>query len=568
MSVKDMQTAAALLASKLWKAGPSEDGPDRFQEHPNPYCDCNGMPVASACFEISCALSLLDNPGRAAEVLAALGSRASELVDRVYVGDPAWGNRQFPETMVCTKKYGRTVRDIFDERILGQFSPASNQPGRCVSCREENWQRSSGSLRAEQVESVSEEDWRGLPRGKSSLDFDADVRSRSGRGYPWLAEHLRWRPASGSWGAEDFGNLLLKVKAINEIGSLCDQMMRPHGGDVGLPVVAWMTGLTEEEVTARYRTNRQHVRVKDFDTVEQRGRVERAVTSEHFAHVNGGSASLGNKEMVRNKDGQFGDFFDVNESFEGLGSWEAKAKRASNKWRKKKGAGLYTAADVRESLLQALYMQDQERVKAGAPMKESQPSRPGLLSDEAVKKMPQEFGGLGLPRLLEGHSLRHGVGLNTWKLFGKYFQGSLREDLPFGGCHSGGSTDGLLGAAMLSEEDIHGRPEVVLPLGLAISAFMNFGGYHSFVETIPIFETYAEKGRRFKVSVAKGEGLALYPRYLELLRTFAPGAAEAASKFLEAERALRAKAAAEGKAPSETFRHMWDVPNEDDSDDD
>lgn len=93
---------------------------------------------------------------------------------------------------------------------------------------------------------------------------------------------------------------------------------------------------------------------------------------------------------------------------------------------------------------------------------------------------------------------------------------------------------------------------------------MNYGGYHSFVETIPIFETFATPGKRFQVSVPIGEGARLYPRYLRILQTYAPGACETATKLLELERALRDRAAAEEKSPSVETRRIWDAPGEDD----
>ena len=170
--------------------------------------------------------------------------------------------------------------------------------------------------------------------------------------------------------------------------------------------------------------------------------------------------------------------------------------------------------------------------RQGQPIKDSK--RPGLLTEYSNAHMPESFKEAGLPELLKKNEWDHGSGINRWFIKGTYAKESWNADLPAAGSHSNTTVEALTAINFLSRKSIFGNRDAALGAGLMISAFMNFGGYHSFVETFLIAQAAAEK-RKFEVKVRKTQGRRLYREMMEATRTLTPPATvEKANRYKEA----------------------------------
>ncbi|MBS0653917.1 MAG: hypothetical protein JSR39_10395, partial [Verrucomicrobia bacterium] len=151
-------------------------------------------------------------------------------------------------------------------------------------------------------------------------------------------------------------------------------------------------------------------------------------------------------------------------------------------------------------------------------------TRPGILTEYAVQRIPSSFKEAGLPELLESKEYHHGTGINRWQLKGTYPRESWAHEMPAAGAHSGGTVDTLFALDCMSRNSIFGDAEIVRPAGLLISSFMNFGGYHSFVESFPIAQAMAED-REFVVHVDADMKRTLYRDVMAITAMYAGEAA-------------------------------------------
>jgi hypothetical protein len=147
-------------------------------------------------------------------------------------------------------------------------------------------------------------------------------------------------------------------------------------------------------------------------------------------------------------------------------------------------------------------------------------TRPGILTEYAAQHIPSSFKEVGLPELLESKVYHHGTGINRWQLKGTYPRESWAHEMPVAGAHSGGTVDTLFGLDCMSKNSIFGNAEIAIPAGLLISSFMNFGGYHSFVESFPIAQAVAED-REFVVHVDADTKRTLYRDFLATTASYA-----------------------------------------------
>lgn len=163
-------------------------------------------------------------------------------------------------------------------------------------------------------------------------------------------------------------------------------------------------------------------------------------------------------------------------------------------------------------------------------------TRPGILTEYAVQRIPSSFKEAGLPELLEGKEYHHGTGINRWQLKGTYPRESWAHEMPAAGAHSGGTVDTLFALDCLSKNSIFGNAEIVMPAVLLISSFMNFGGYHSLVESFPIAQAVAED-REFVVHVGADKKRTLYRDFMAITTIYAGEAAgKQAMKYYNAYR--------------------------------
>ncbi|WP_086775871.1 hypothetical protein [Vibrio coralliirubri] len=115
-------------------------------------------------------------------------------------------------------------------------------------------------------------------------------------------------------------------------------------------------------------------------------------------------------------------------------------------------------------------------------------TRPYMMSESEMASMPQSYKNLGLSDGMTRHKLHHGTGINRWQPYGMHALESSYKGKPYAGAQSGGTCDILLAATILSGESMYGKTDKVMPLTLGAAAFMNYGGYHTFNEVVPIGE--------------------------------------------------------------------------------
>ncbi|KVW47289.1 hypothetical protein [Burkholderia ubonensis] len=101
---------------------------------------------------------------------------------------------------------------------------------------------------------------------------------------------------------------------------------------------------------------------------------------------------------------------------------------------------------------------------------------------------------------LDNHAFPHGTGVNRWQPTGTFAVESNLRGLPSAGAQSGGTCDALLALNTLSDGPLYDRFDIVEPATLGIAAFMNFGGYHTFAETVPVGMAMANGADEFNPS--------------------------------------------------------------------
>ncbi|QXH96733.1 hypothetical protein HU749_010180 [Pseudomonas ogarae] len=167
--------------------------------------------------------------------------------------------------------------------------------------------------------------------------------------------------------------------------------------------------------------------------------------------------------------------------------------------------------------------------REGAPIADL--TRPFTMSEIDMENVPDAYTQLGIAEMLDQYAMLHGTGINRWQLFGTFAMETNLKGLPSAGAHSGGTCDILLALSTLNPERIYGNAELVLPAGLGIAAFMNFGGYHTFSETFPIAEAAAANRPYFPTNLAVINRPDLYQRMGDVAERFCPQGSEQLARF-------------------------------------
>lgn len=172
--------------------------------------------------------------------------------------------------------------------------------------------------------------------------------------------------------------------------------------------------------------------------------------------------------------------------------------------------------------------------RQGAPIEDL--NRPFMLSRTEFDAIPEKYPKSTLKAAIENHYFNHGVGINRWQPYGIYGMDANRNGYPSAGAQSGGTTDVMLGLTMLNlneSSSLYGelnqetflhenkKKDDVLCMTMAVAAFMNFGGYHTFSEVLPIGQSIAENtklvptdvSRRFKSGKLYKDVMELYKAY-------------------------------------------------------
>jgi len=161
-------------------------------------------------------------------------------------------------------------------------------------------------------------------------------------------------------------------------------------------------------------------------------------------------------------------------------------------------------------------------------------SRPFTMSEEDMSAVPKAYVELGIGQMLKEHAMEHGTGINRWQPFGTFALESNQQGLPSAGAQSGGTCDILLALNTLGTERIYEKPELALPAGLGVAAFMNFGGYHTFAETFPIAEAAAANRPYVPTNLAAVNQSELYQRMQTSAEKYCPEGSDQMKRFLNA----------------------------------
>ncbi|RAW96809.1 MULTISPECIES: hypothetical protein [unclassified Photorhabdus] len=172
--------------------------------------------------------------------------------------------------------------------------------------------------------------------------------------------------------------------------------------------------------------------------------------------------------------------------------------------------------------------------RQGAPIEDL--NRPFMLSRNEFDAIPKKYPKSTLKAAIEDHYFNHGVGINRWQPYGIYGMDANRNGYPSAGAQSGGTTDVMLGLAMLNlneSSSIYGewnreasrhenkKKDDVLCMTTAVAAFMNYGGYHTFSEVLPIGQSIAENTKFVPTDVSRSFKYGnLYKDIMELYKTY------------------------------------------------
>lgn len=410
--------------------------------------------IPAACFEIGATLALLDHPGEGGVHIDLFSKKLSQLLTAIY-------NTRLGEKRVILHGERKKLKELFDQKLLQNIKPSSNQIGRCTNQY-------------------------------------LDATWLDGEGILWLQNELKVSSRDPDY---TFENMLTKIRVLSAYGTITNELMRAKPSQI--EVLSFLTGNSTQEISNRFATIVLLLRHPRFDHLETRGRSERPPI------ING--------QPLTNRPLQNGDALKV-----GFGNVYGPKSFSPEEIELQKTYERLVAKNGRDHL---------ERV--GQPIKNLE--RPGNLSEETFERMPDAFRRLGLIDLLEEKAVSHGTGVNRWDLHGTYARESTLSNLPVAGGHSSGAVDILLALDTLSDETICGNQEVVMSTGLLISAFMNFGAYHSFVETFPIAQAFAE-AQKFKVCIDQNNERMnpLYDAYTKTACRFSKDGGDKVAAFRQA----------------------------------
>jgi hypothetical protein len=275
-------------------------------------------------------------------------------------------------------------------------------------------------------------------------------------------------------------NMLTKIRVISGFGDIMEAI--PHSFEI---LSNWL-GIGESELVDRYSELKTKIDHENFNNPATRARAEKAP-------IIGGKSVTDLSPKVTHQDALkhhlgFGEVY-VNESFDESLAFVAKLHEEEILLKGRQG------------------MKRQGQVI-------SDPSRPGIITDYAFDHMPDAFRELNLDVELSLIRYEHGTGINRWQLKGSYPRQSWEYDLPAAGAHSGGTRNVFLATNALSDKSVFGNKETAYHVGMMTAAFMNFGGYHTFVETLPIAEAVGNN-ETFVVAVDEERKKTLYRNFLE-----------------------------------------------------
>ena len=181
--------------------------------------------IPGTCFEIGAALSILESPGYAGHIMDGFAGNLSQSLNAIY-------HTELGDTEVLHNGTVKTLREVFDQKLLKEVRPSSDQIGRCTS-------------------SDLEEDW------------------YAGEGLNWLQGELNM-PSDDPRYSQN--NMLTKVRMISAFGTVMRELIPVEGNEKAL---SYALGKDFEVLQQRYDGIVKTLRHKDFDNPVTRARSER-----------------------------------------------------------------------------------------------------------------------------------------------------------------------------------------------------------------------------------------------------------------------------------------------------
>lgn len=153
-----------------------------------------------------------------------------------------------------------------------------------------------------------------------------------------------------------------------------------------------------------------------------------------------------------------------------------------------------------------------------APIGDS--TRPYMLSEKEFTGLPKAYKDFNIKNKIDEQRFSHGVGINRWQPYGSYGTQANLAGFPSAGAQSGGTTDVMLALHMLSGGNVYSQEnrKAIEAITLAVAAFMNFGGYHTFSEVYPVGMSVV--GNEVMNPVVTASGFRHSPLYLEVLASY------------------------------------------------
>jgi len=397
-------------------------------------------------------INILNDPGEIGIYLDQYAAKLSKVIHTLTF-DNEMGNLP---VVFNTKK--TTLREVFKATTFNPLSVSSDQIGRMLK----------GVGQKHKIENKYEKKY----KDKYNNEYkDTDIVAY------WLYDKLN-TPTKSS----HFKQVLTKVKAISSFGTTIWQLLscEQHAATniKSLQTLFFASGLgnsdEKRKVSASFTDFNNKTRSSLFDNPVTRARSERMPLL-NGSPINGvysdaASHGLGFGQVVQSS-------HDMDETAQLL--------------------QLLSGGGAANSQINAIPRQN-------APIGDR--TRPYMLSETEFGELPKAYNAFNIRYQISKQRLFHGVGINRWQPYGTYGTQANLAGFPSAGAQSGGATDVMLALQMLSGGEIYSQKNsrAVEAITLAVAAFMNFGGYHTFSEVYPVGMSVANNEKLDPATTALG----------------------------------------------------------------
>ncbi|AKM45411.1 hypothetical protein NL30_36875 [Burkholderia contaminans] len=396
-------------------------------------------------FEAGLSMAMLDHPGDIGRVYQRFGSALSTVLESAI---PPQG--RLADTPVMFQGKSQPLSQVFQRTLTNPLAPTSDQIGR-------------------------------QPPGKESEGI-----------CNWIMNELR-SPIVGDDGrympGRDAKDLLSRIKMLSSFGTTVWQLMQVKDAPQNVEAIREMLkplgNGAAQQFADRYAEFTLRTRTTNFDDAVSRMRSERVplidgmpVTGIYTSAAQHG-LGFGNVMVTAS---------DPTVEARLRAALHADASYGNINGIARQGAPIEPGAS---GLPERPFMMSAAEIAPDHPVMEIYQSLLATASDGAERTFLEA---------LDAHAFPHGVGVNRWQPNGTFAVESNLRGLPSAGAQSGGTCDVLLALNTLADTALYGRADVVEPATLGIAAFMNYGGYHTFAETVPVGMSMANGDDEFNPS--------------------------------------------------------------------